>query len=138
MVNVNLVAAKLAELEDRCARVAAHCPAEAAGFDRDSLDLVSFNLLLCVQLCSDLAGHLIADEGWPAVTEVRGAFERLEQHGVLTAATRKAMARAVGLRNLVAHSYGVIDPVQVHAAATHGLADLQGFSREVATWVARR
>ncbi len=138
MVNVDLVAAKLAEIEDRIARVRAHRPASVEAFDRDALDLVSFNLLLAVQACTDIAVHLIADEGWPAATEVRGAFERLELERVIAPATRRALSRAVGLRNVVAHGYGGIDPQLVYGAATAGVADLEEFAREIATWVATR
>lgn len=140
MVKKDLVAAKLAELADRIHRVRTHVPAtaDALGRDRDALDLVSFNLMLSVQACADVALHIIADEGWPVPTELRGAFERLEEHGVVTRATRTAIARAVGLRNVVAHGYGVIDPSMVHGAAVHGVADLERFGQEIAAWVASR
>ncbi len=46
MVNLTLLATKLAELAARVARVRTHrkSDAEALGADRDALDLVSFNL----------------------------------------------------------------------------------------------
>jgi uncharacterized protein YutE (UPF0331/DUF86 family) len=37
------------------------------------VDLVSFNLVLAVQSCSDIASHIIADEGWPAAQTSRVA-----------------------------------------------------------------
>ena len=140
MVKKDLIAAKLAELADRIHRVRTHVPAtvEALAQDRDALDLVSFNLMLGVQACADIALHVLADEGWAVPTELRGAFERLEEHGVISRATRTSLARAVGLRNIVAHGYGVVDPSMVHAAAVAGLADLERFAQEIAVWVASR
>lgn len=66
MVDRNVVAMKLGELADRIGRIRSHCPArpEDLAADLDALDIVSFNLLLAVQVCLDLASHLIADEGW--------------------------------------------------------------------------
>ena len=51
MVNKSLLVAKLAELHERMERVRSHTPAgpEQLELDRDALDIVSFNLMLCVQ-----------------------------------------------------------------------------------------
>ncbi len=55
MVDADLVVAKLAELRKRIDRVRAHSPGDQAALaaDVDALDLVSFNLLLCVQAALD-------------------------------------------------------------------------------------
>lgn len=136
----DLVAAKLADLVDRIARVRSRCPdtAEALAADRDALDLVSFNLMLAVQACADIASHVIADEEWAAATTLAESFMRLEQHGVVSTATATALGRAVGLRNIVAHGYAGVDPTIVHRAAQSGVADLDTFAREVAAWVGAR
>lgn len=140
MVSSDLVAAKLAELQDRVARVRAHRrpDAEALAGNRDALDLVSFNLMLAVQICADIASHIIADEGWPVAKNLAQSFTRLQEHGVLDGPTAGAMARAVGLRNVVAHGYGGVDAEMVHAASTAGLDDLDSFARQIAAWVAAR
>jgi uncharacterized protein YutE (UPF0331/DUF86 family) len=138
MVNRNLLAAKLAELSDRIARARKHCPPtpEELRADRDALDLVSFNLMLAVQSCADLASHLIADEEWPAAASLAEAFERLHERGVLLPATAMALGRAAGLRNIVAHGYGGVDAAIVPGAVRGGLVQLEAFSREVAAWAA--
>jgi uncharacterized protein YutE (UPF0331/DUF86 family) len=138
MVDRNLLAAKLVELGDRVSRVRAHCPATVDDLrvNRDALDLVSFNLMLAVQACADIASHLIADEGWPTATNLASGFNRLRDEGVITPGTAASLCRAVGLRNVVAHGYGGINPAMVHAAALRGLGDLEAFAREVAAWAA--
>lgn len=139
MVNRDLVAAKLAELSARVARVRKACPASAAELasDADALDLVSFNLMLCVQICADIASHMIADEGWPAAKSLADGFTRLAERGVVATATAAGLSRAVGLRNVVAHGYSGADPGMVFAGATRGLADLDTFAREVGAWAAK-
>ena len=66
MVLADLVTAKLAELGARIARVRARVPATAGELraNQDALEIVSFNLMVCVQSAADIASHLIADEGW--------------------------------------------------------------------------
>lgn len=136
MVDTDLLGAKLAELAHRVSRVDEKRPVDAATLasDADALELVSFNLMLAVQLCSDIASHLIADEGLAAATSLRQGFERLVDHGVLSPETGTALARAVGLRNVVAHGYQAVDPQLVWVAATTGLGDLRRFAFEVASW----
>jgi uncharacterized protein YutE (UPF0331/DUF86 family) len=139
VVDRDLLAAKLAELSDRIARVRTRCPVtvDALRADRDALDLVSFNLMLAVQSCADIASHVIADEGWPSASNLAAAFNRLRDEGVIASGTAAALCRAVGLRNVVAHGYAGINPAMVHAAAMRGLGDLEAFAREVAAWVGR-
>lgn len=137
MVNADLVTAKLVELAERVARARDRCPARAEDLagDRDALDLVAFNMMLAVQVCADVASHIIADEGWTAATSMAGAFTRLAEHGVVDAALAQRLGRAVGLRNVVAHGYAGIDPVMLHDAAQRGVADLDAFARAVAAWL---
>jgi len=140
VVDRGLLSAKLAELTDRSERARSRCPAsvEELGADRDALDLVSFNLMLAVQTCSDIASHLIADEGWPTAQSLAAAFNQLRDRGVISSATATALARAVGLRNVVAHGYAGINPAMVHAAATTGVRDMEAFAHEVAAWATSR
>jgi uncharacterized protein YutE (UPF0331/DUF86 family) len=140
VVDRHLAAAKLAELADRIERIRSRCPASADELrrDRDALDLVSFNLMLAVQSCADIASHLIADEGWPSPPNLAGGFNRLRDEGVISPGTADTLCRAVGLRNVVAHGYAGINPAMVHAAAMSGVRDLEAFAREVAQWIAGR
>jgi len=139
MVNRSLLAAKLAELQDRMERVRSHTPAavEQLQLDRDALDIISFNLMLCVQVCADIASHLIADERWASARSLAESFARLEQHGVISAATAGALKQAVGLRNVVAHGYAQIDIEACFRAATEGLTELNAFARQVSQWATR-
>lgn len=140
MIDANILSEKLKQLAERIAKVRAHCPEEPEDLadDGDRLDLVSFNLLVSVQICLDLATHLIAGEGWAPAATAREAFERLEQKGVLSQETVRALRKSVGLRNIVVHGYSGIDPAQVHAAATLGLPDLERFAGELSAWVRAR
>jgi uncharacterized protein YutE (UPF0331/DUF86 family) len=140
MVDASVLAAKLRDLAERIARVRSQCPPTAAALaaDQNALDLVSFNLMLAVQICLDMASHLIGDEGWPPAATAAEAFRRLSEHGVLSRATAEVLGRAVGLRNVVAHGYAAVDPEQIFFAAGQGLGDLEQFSREVSSWVAER
>jgi uncharacterized protein YutE (UPF0331/DUF86 family) len=94
--------------------------------------------MLAVQICADIASHIIADEGWPLANNLAQGFERLAENGVITKASASQLQKAVGLRNVVAHGYTRVDADMIHAASTVGLDDLAAFSQEVANWLALR
>lgn len=138
MVNRNLLASKFTELADRVARIRplGALSLQELADNRDAFDLASFNLMLAVQICADIAAHLIADERWPAAKNLAEGFTRLEEHGVIPSSIAHALRKAVGLRNVVAHGYARVDPAAIHSAATSGVLDLEGFGKAVATWAA--
>ncbi|HEX9622075.1 MAG TPA: DUF86 domain-containing protein [Polyangiaceae bacterium] len=138
MVDKDLLAAKLTELAERVARVRKHVPPgpETLRDDRDMLDLVAFNLMLSVQTCTDIASHIIADEGWPAARSLGEGFLRLEEHGAISSKTAAALRNAIGLRNVVAHGYAGLDIDRCFRGATEGVNDLDAFAREVSSWAA--
>ena len=69
VVNRTLLSQKLAELADRVTRVRERSQGGGTSLrnDRDAFELVSFNLLLAVQVCADIASHVISDENWVPV-----------------------------------------------------------------------
>jgi uncharacterized protein YutE (UPF0331/DUF86 family) len=140
MVDHDLLAAKLAELADRVARVRLHRKptiGELAA-DRNAMDLVAFNLMLAVQTCADITSHLISDEGWVPAGSLAVSFERVRDQGVISPAVCDALSRVVGLRNVVAHGYAAARPEMIQAGSTAGLEDLDAFAREVAGWARGR
>jgi uncharacterized protein YutE (UPF0331/DUF86 family) len=136
MVNRDLLAAKFAELSARVERVRAHSKGSATELagDADATDLVSFNLMLALQVCADIASHIVADEGWPVARTLGESFTRLAEHRVVSEETARAMARAAAFRTVVAHGYSSVDMSIVHRASTEGIADIDRFARDVATW----
>lgn len=64
MISVAIIAAKLADIEERLAMVRKHRLAEASAYasSPEARDLVAFNLMLAVQ--RDLAQFVIALSSW--------------------------------------------------------------------------
>jgi uncharacterized protein YutE (UPF0331/DUF86 family) len=137
MVDSNIFASKLKELTDLISRLRSLHPedAEILTNDRDTRELVAYNLVLAVQASLDIASHLIADEGWEPASTASESFQILAQHGVITKATAAVMGKAAGLRNVLVRADSQDVPVRIHAAATSGLADLERFGDEVSSWV---
>jgi uncharacterized protein YutE (UPF0331/DUF86 family) len=137
VVNANLVTSKLAAIAEQLTQVRKHRRASAGDLaaDQDARELVAFNLMLVVQGCADIAAHLIADEAWAPAVNLSTSFRRLQEHGVITEATREALAKAVGLRNVVAHGYAGMNFTLLHEAASNGVDDISRFTREISIWL---
>lgn len=140
MVNQGIINAKLTELAGRIGDIRGDCPASFSEFEQQRVarNLTSFNLMLAVQSCVDIASHIIADEGWPMPLKLADGFEQLRERGVISEKSAKALQSAVGLRNIVAHGYAGIDQAKVHSAAIDGVRDLDLFAQEIAQWVAMK
>jgi len=134
VVDKAVLASKIAAVRDATARIRSVLPPSADAFraDRTAREVVVFNLLVAIQTCLDLAAHWLADEGWDVPPTYGDMFVGLASHGVIDCALARQLAAAAGLRNLVAHQYGVVDWQRVHAIAATDLGDLDAFCAALA------
>jgi uncharacterized protein YutE (UPF0331/DUF86 family) len=90
------------------------------------------NLFLALQESIALAMHWLADEGADVPRAHGEAFSTLAERGVIEATLASRLRAAAGLRNLIAHQYGVIDFRRLYAIAAHDIDDLVAFCQALA------
>jgi uncharacterized protein YutE (UPF0331/DUF86 family) len=129
VVDKAIMAAKVAAVRDAVARIRDVLPETFQQFsaDRTVREIVVLNLFVALQECVNLAVHWLADAGSQVPANYRGAFLALSDEGVISRGLAERLAAASGFRNLVAHRYGVLDPVLVHHIASLDLDDLLEF-----------
>lgn len=129
-----IVERKLDSLHRCLARIAAKCPetADALKADIDLQDVLVLNLSRAVQMCVDLATHLIVDLPLAPPGTMGEAFDRLVEGGLMDAALALRMKKAVGFRNIAVHAYDAIDWDIVFAIASRHLGDFRAFAHVVA------
>jgi uncharacterized protein YutE (UPF0331/DUF86 family) len=134
VVDRTVLAAKIAAVRDATARIRSVLPPSPDAFasDRTAREVVILNLLVAVQTCLDLAAHWLADEGWDVPPTYGDMFVILAEHHVIEHPLALKLAAAAGLRNLVAHQYGIVDWRRVHGIAARDLADLEAFCAALA------
>jgi uncharacterized protein YutE (UPF0331/DUF86 family) len=137
MVDRAILAAKIAAVRDAVERIRTVLPADVDAFvsDRTTREVVVLNLFVALQECVSLAAHWLADEGATVPASYGEMFRRLGEQGVIANDLALRLAAASGLRNLVAHQYGVLDWRRIHAAASERLADLLDFCDQLAARV---
>lgn len=96
---------------------------------------VKYTFLTAIEGCVDIAQHFCSSEGWGPPADNGDAMTLLGRHGVLEAGLGRAMRRAVGFRNVLAHEYiDVDDDIVLARLADHG--DLTRFVRAVGEYLA--
>lgn len=108
--------------------------AETLRQDVDRQDILTVNLTRAVQICVDLATHVLADVEETAPATMGEAFERLAHQRLIDSELCGRMKAAVGFRNVAVHSYQEIDWDIVHAITWHHLDDFLHFARSVSTY----
>ncbi len=99
--------------------------------DWDTQDILSVNLTRAVQLCVDVAAHLVAETDRPSPDTMAEAFDHLRAMDVLEASLAKRLKGAVGFRNVAIHAYRSIDWEIVHTITHERLGDFRQFARSV-------
>jgi uncharacterized protein YutE (UPF0331/DUF86 family) len=95
-------------------------------------DLASFYLFLAIQEVIDLATHWVADEDWGSPDDAGSAFLILADRGAIDRELAERMRGAVGLRNLIAHGYSLVDHQRIQSEYGSGVASLRLFLTTIA------
>ena len=127
--------AKLESLRRCVARIESRRPASAEllARDADAQDIVALNLTRAVQLCVDIAAHLVSGTASAAPRTMGEAFDQLAAAGGIDAALAGRMKAAVGFRNIAVHNYQAIDWQIVHRIIHERLDDFREFARAAAS-----
>jgi uncharacterized protein YutE (UPF0331/DUF86 family) len=134
VVDQVILAARLAAIRDAVERIRQVRPQTLDAFqaDRTAREVVTLNLFRALQDAIAVATHWVVDEGW-AVPQSHGeVFAVLGDRGVIDQALADRLRAAAGLRNLIAHQYGVLDFERLYAVASHDVEDLLVFCRQLA------
>jgi uncharacterized protein YutE (UPF0331/DUF86 family) len=134
VVDNTLLAKGIADIRDAVMRIREVLPQDPERFaqDRTAREIVVLNLFVALQHCLTLATHWLADEGRSVPDHYRDVFRALADRSVIEAGLAARLGVATGLRNLIAHRYGVLDSARIHAIASSDLDDLLDFCTQLA------
>jgi uncharacterized protein YutE (UPF0331/DUF86 family) len=110
------------------ARYRSTVPRERLLADLDTQNMVLFALYRAVQGCIDLGQHLVAERGLPVPSTYREVFRVLGDAALVDDGLARRLEGWGGMRNVIAHHYGVIDICRVAAALYEELDDLESFA----------
>ncbi len=91
-------------------------------------DILAVNLSRAVQLCVDIAAHIIAESNVAAPSTMAESFDVLAQIGAIDSAAAVKMKKSVGFRNVAVHQYQAIDWRIVHSICSKNIDDFRDFA----------
>ena len=77
--------------------------------DIDTQDIIALNLERSVQLCVDIANHVLSSLDDAPAMSMAESFDRLSEKKIISNELGKNLKKAVGFRNLSVHAYDKID-----------------------------
>ena len=95
------------------------------------LDAVEFNILRIIELCIDLANHVVRVRKLGIPKESRASFTMLAREGLIPKELSKLLEGMVGFRNVLIHEYRELDIEVMKDVIEHRLDDVVAFTVRV-------
>jgi uncharacterized protein YutE (UPF0331/DUF86 family) len=133
MVDKNLVLRKLADLGDLRGQLLEYQAITARRYAADwkTQRIVERTLQMMVEICLDVANHVISDKGYRRPVGYADHFTVLRENGVLSARLTARLVKMAKFRNLIVHNYDRIDAPIVVGILKKNLSDFEAFQKAV-------
>lgn len=95
--------------------------------DEDVQDIILYNLQMAIQICIDVASHIVSDDKLGAPDTMADLFIILSRNQILPHDFGKTLAKMVGFRKKLIHEYIEIDLDKVHVMLKENLSDFDRF-----------
>ncbi len=140
MVNSDRIEALLAQLDEYVAQLrelAGYPEPELVG-DRVRLNATKYSLVVAIEICLDIAGHLVTREGWRRPRDYADTFAVLGEAGVIDTAFAATLGEMAHFRNRLVHLYAEVDAARIYQILQNDLSDFGRFEAAVLDYVAGR
>ncbi len=97
----------------------------------DMQAIIDRRMQLSIEVCIDIATHLVAGLDLPRQERAADVFVALGKKEIITNSLAQKLSNAVGLRNILVHEYISIDYELAYSDLDEKLQDLKSFGQEV-------
>jgi uncharacterized protein YutE (UPF0331/DUF86 family) len=127
----------LAELEQYVEQLAEYRGLTPEEYRRDwrTQRIVERTLQMSIEVCIDVANHVIADRKLRVPGTYAETFDVLAEAGLLDSTLHEVMGRMSGFRNVVVHDYARLDPSRVVRVLRDGIEDFAKFKTAALGWI---
>lgn len=125
MVDKILIMRKLTELETYIKQAQEYSTITVKKYSRDwkIQRIVERTLQMMIELCVDIANHIIADKKYRVPTSYSDTFQVLEEEGLVSKKQYKTMKKIAQFRNIIVQHYDKIDEAIVVNILRQNLKD---------------
>ena len=133
MVDTSIILRKIEKLETHLNQISHYRDLKAEEYDGDwkIQRIVERTLQIMVEICVDIASHVIADRGFRSPTTYADSFRVLNENGIIDEQLLSTMEKMAKFRNIVVHQYETIDTGIVISILKKNLVDFTRFSNAV-------
>lgn len=129
MVSSSIIQKKVNAIQHNLLRIYSFQPFSAEEFliNDDLKDIISHNLFVMLQNIIDIGTHLISDAGMAEPDYLSEIPALLNKGNIIPSELVQPLKSMIGLRNLIAHEYGVLDFNTIYHIVTNDLGDVGAF-----------
>jgi len=93
--------------------------------------IVERTLQILIEVCIDIANHIISDQGMRLPTGYADTFKVLKENKVISETLCKTLEKMAKFRNVVVHQYETIDPKIVVSILHKNLRDFEKYKKSI-------
>lgn len=133
MVDRNVVLRKITDLETYLQQIEEFRSVTAGEYRSDwkVQRIVERTLQMMIEVCSDIANHVIADAGMRPPTSYADTFRVLHENAVIDEQLTSALEKMARFRNIIVHQYETIDAEIIEQILTRNLQDFAAFRDQI-------
>lgn len=140
MVDRNVVLRKISELERYLGQVKefSGMTSDAYRSDWKTQRIVERTLQMMIEICADVAGHIISDSAMRPPVTYADTFKVLHENKVIGTEVFSVMDKMAKFRNVIVHQYEEVDAEIVVLILNKHLDDFERFKEAVLEYVRKR
>lgn len=133
MVDKLLIGRKLAEIEVYLSQINEYSEISVKNYEEDwkTQRIVERTLQILIEICMDIANHLISDKNMRLPTGYADAFKVLMENDVISKELSNTMEKMAKFRNIIVHQYEGVDPSIVVSILRKNLGDFERYKKAV-------
>lgn len=133
MVDKLLIGRKLSDIDNYLNQLREFSNISAAKYKKDwkIQRIVERTLQILIELCIDIANHLISDRGMRLPTGYADTFNVLMENKIISKSLFKTMEKIAKFRNVIVHQYEDIDNKIVVSILHKNFKDFEKYKRVI-------
>jgi uncharacterized protein YutE (UPF0331/DUF86 family) len=133
LVDKTLIGRKIAQLDTYLGQIQEYSRISMAAYQEDwkTQRIAERTLQILVELCIDMANHIISDEGMRLPGGYADTFRVLVENKIINRNLFSKMEKMAKFRNVVVHQYEKINPAIVVSILHHNLKDFDRFKKAI-------
>jgi len=137
LVDKLLLGRKLTQMETYLSQIREYSKISVTAYKNDwkIQRIVERTLQILIELCIDIANHLISDKGMRLPTGYADTFKVLAENRIISKNLFKTMEKMAKFRNVVVHQYEKTEPSIVVSILHKNLDDFEKYKKAIVKYL---